>query len=179
MNDREALLKAIEAAPDDADLYFVFADWLDEHGDAEATKYRCLGALLVNEDDTAARAAYADWLEQQGQYEEAERQYAWPAAKGYLMWLTDRAGRRVPYDADAPSDADPYEDWVDRISYRRLLELGRRAAADGSFHFFVGTDEWLCDELRKEPDKFWRAWATVTGHALPKEFTPGGFSCGC
>ena len=34
MNDEAAFVAAIAAAPDDQQLPLIFADWLDDHGDA-------------------------------------------------------------------------------------------------------------------------------------------------
>jgi uncharacterized protein (TIGR02996 family) len=61
MHDRDALLRAIVANPDDDAPRLVFADWLDEHGDpdrAEFIRVQCeLGRLVMG--TQAAFARYA------------------------------------------------------------------------------------------------------------------------
>src|SRR5262245_41658733 len=39
MSDRDALLAAIRAAPDDDAPRLIFADWLEEHGDADRAEF--------------------------------------------------------------------------------------------------------------------------------------------
>ena len=45
MTTEDDFQAALDAAPDDAHLRLVFADWLDEQGDERAAGYRCLGLL--------------------------------------------------------------------------------------------------------------------------------------
>jgi uncharacterized protein (TIGR02996 family) len=133
---------------------------------------RFLDALAKNEDDTPTRCVYADWLDEQGDYEEADRQRKWPAAKAWLV--------RFCQDHN-PAPEEDSDEWV--ISYEELLELGRDAvegADNEGFGFSCGNNMGMCDALRANSQEFWQNWSVVTGIPLPhgSEGT-GYFSCAC
>ena len=131
-----------------------------------------LEALAKNEDDISTRLVYADWLEERGEYEEADRQRRWPAAKEWLV--------RFCHDHNPPDDEDLEELF---ISYAELIELGRAAleeADERGVGFHCGNNETMCDALRSNHLEFWKNWSIVTGIPLPPEFeNKSYFSCAC
>ncbi|MBM3980945.1 MAG: TIGR02996 domain-containing protein [Planctomycetes bacterium] len=66
-NDFQA---ALDATPADWQTRLVFADWLDDHGDARASGYRALAALRARPHSTGSHwwsnAADADWSSHAG-----------------------------------------------------------------------------------------------------------------
>jgi uncharacterized protein (TIGR02996 family) len=53
VHDRDALLRAIVAAPDDDAPRLVYADWLDEHGEAARAEFIRLQCKLARHPRTA------------------------------------------------------------------------------------------------------------------------------
>jgi uncharacterized protein (TIGR02996 family) len=131
-----------------------------------------LKALDDNEDDTLTRRVYADWLDENGEYDEADRQRKWPAAKGWLVQFC--------YDNNPQPDEES-DEYV--ISYEVLLELGQRAveeADEDRFGFSCANNMTMCDALRANSAEFWKNWAIVTGIPLPSNHeNTSHFSCGC
>jgi uncharacterized protein (TIGR02996 family) len=104
---------------------------------------RFLQALAADEDDEAPRLGYSDWLEERGEYEEAERQRAWPAAKAWLVQLVAEHSEYDDYDYDTHDRRIPAG--AQYTTYEGLVEMGRQAAADGDWAIHCGRDESLCD----------------------------------
>jgi uncharacterized protein (TIGR02996 family) len=130
-----------------------------------------LRALAANEDDTTTRLVYADWLEEHSEYEEADRQRKWPAAKAWLV--------RFCQDNNPDPDEDP-DEWI--ISYEDLINLGREAIeeTDEEVALSCGNNMSMCNALRSNSREFWKNWSIVTGIALPPDFDETGhFSCAC
>lgn len=80
---------------------------------------RFLRALAENEDDTTTRLVYADWLEEHDEYEEADRQRKWPAAK---QWLLGLCKEEVSYYGSAPFT----------IPYEELIAFGHRVVTENN-----------------------------------------------
>ncbi len=134
-----------------------------------------LAVLAEDEDDTPTRLVYSDWLDEHGQHEEADRQRKWPAAK---QWLVDFCAENNRYgDDDGDGDDD---DWIYRIDYATLLELGREAVQDEHFLFSCGNNQTMCDALRNARLEFWRNWSIVTGIPVAAaQVEAAWFSCAC
>jgi uncharacterized protein (TIGR02996 family) len=63
MNERDALMQAILERPDEDGPYLVFADWLEEHGDAELARYVRLACEVehLKKEDPRFAAAYDEF----------------------------------------------------------------------------------------------------------------------
>jgi uncharacterized protein (TIGR02996 family) len=151
-----------------------------------------LKALAENEDDTMTRLVYADWLEERGEHEEADRQRKWPAAKEWLVRFCrdhcDPSDENL--DSEGPNDANPYS--FLHISFKQMLELGRKAVEEAdergtvgsSGNWFVsfecGANEELAVALRANRQEFWDNWSVVTGIPLPPDVEEKSyFGCSC
>jgi len=137
-----------------------------------------LDALAQNEDDTPTRMIYADWLEEHGEYEEADRQRQWPAAKAWLVGFCQQYNPTDEMIAEDPS----YKE--DVTSYASLIECGRQALkeeSDGQYYLNCGRNEDMCDDLRNSHSReFWRNWSVVTGVPLPENLEDRvHFHCAC
>ncbi len=138
-----------------------------------------LKALAENEDDNLTRSVYADWLDDHGEYDEAERQRQWPAAKAWLVRFCreiDEEGSEEEID-----EGNPYS--YIGITYAKLVRLGHKAveeADEGRVVLDCGANQDLADALRANAREFWRCWSAVTGVPVPaaaegKSF----FGCSC
>jgi uncharacterized protein (TIGR02996 family) len=130
-------------------------------------RQRFIDALAEDEDDEATRLVFSDWLEERGEYEEAERQREWGAAKAWLMGFVEENSDR-DYDTRLPM-----------TDYRQLIERGRRAAEAGDWHIYCGADEELMHALYASHESFWKNWSIIAGIPLPESDHIGSFSCGC
>lgn len=112
-----------------------------------------LQRLAENENDTSARLDFADWLDEQGEYDEADRQRAWPAARKWLMRLC-----QAPVD-DAP------------LQYDELMAFGHKVAREewvqGPPERVYIRDRELWRVLREHGEEFWKNWSIVSGERLP------------
>jgi uncharacterized protein (TIGR02996 family) len=126
-----------------------------------------LKALADDEDDTTTRLVYADWLDERGEYEEADRQRKWPAAKAWLVKFCREYN---------PSNEDGYS----CMSHKELMRRTREAAEQGDFGMDCEACEDLCDGLRANRGEFWRNWSIVTGIAVaPDAAQKSWFACSC
>jgi uncharacterized protein (TIGR02996 family) len=133
-----------------------------------------LRALAENENDTTARLVYADWLDEHGEYEEADLQRRWVAAREWLVKFCD--------------DNNPPADWHDDayVPFEKLMELARATIETDN-----GEDLWraclnndaLCTAIRDNAETFWKHAALITGAVpLPYDYDdgsgcPGGGGC--
>ena len=124
-----------------------------------------LKALEENEDDTPTRLVYADWLDDHGEYEEADRQRKWPAAKAWLREFCN----------ELDDQADAYY-----LGVKTLIREARRALEDGSLIVDCGANQEMCDRLRQDCREFWHKVAIVTGLPLPEGYADNSrFGCAC
>lgn len=145
-------------------------------------KQAFLKALKANEDDTTTRLVYADWLDEHGQHEEADRQRKWPAAKAWLVKLSEEHNPSQPGD----------ESFYYIITYDELIELGWEAIEN----YFIDEREdedlnhsiliscsnnfMMCEALRDHDREFWQNWSIVTGMPLLENMEEKSwFSCTC
>ena len=139
-----------------------------------------LKALAANEDDTATRMLFAEWLDEQGEHEEADRQRKWPAAKAWLMKLSEDNKPTLRPDYGTSFYEFQMRSW---LSYDQLIEWGREWLDEGKgveLYCHCGDSEWLCDELRISGELFWAHWSTVTGVALPPDLVAKSiYKCSC
>lgn len=146
------------------------------------TKQDFLKALKENEDDTTTRLVYADWLDERGQHEEADRQRKWPAAKAWLVKLSE--------EHMSPPDFD--DSYSISITYKGLIERGWWAMEqyfEDEIHDEYFEDKvvvscannfQLCDDLRVHRREFWQNWSIVTGMPLLENMEDkSSFSCAC
>src|SRR5262245_33263181 len=61
MSDRHALLRAIAQAPDDDVVRLVFADWLDDHGEADRAAFIRLQCQAIHRPDWCPERAWMLW----------------------------------------------------------------------------------------------------------------------
>lgn len=137
-------------------------------------KAQWLHALEEDPDDVALHLVYADWLEERGEPEEAERQRRFPEARAWLEQLVEESTPATYQDEDGTEY--PNDEWA--VSYEELIQMGRDAAADGSWVFSLGNNQSLADALNGNHAKFWECWSAVTGLAGPPE-DEGWFRCAC
>ena len=135
-------------------------------------RHAFLKALKENEDDISMRLVYSDWLDEQGEYEEADRQRKWPAAKAWLV--------RFCRDYNPPED-EVTDVW--RITYNLLIDLGWQGMEredEWGIHLSCNNNMNMCDALRANAREFWKNWSIVTGMPLaPDVVQKSRFACGC
>jgi uncharacterized protein (TIGR02996 family) len=136
-------------------------------------------ALEENEDDEATRLIYADWLEEQGQYEEAQRQRKWTAAKAWIAKLLKDC--RGDFEEDDDPDA-----WCPIPSFQRICRMAQDALAemerdgDDRVVMELGANDRLTETLREQRHGFWANWSIVTGVPLPEGLADRSFfGCSC
>jgi uncharacterized protein (TIGR02996 family) len=122
------------------------------------TKEDFLRVLAENEDDADLRLIFADWLDEQGEYEEADRQRGWLAAK---QWL-------VRFARTHSTDWEEY-------TYDNLVSFGRRASASDDQAARIHLDEPMWSALKENIDEFWKNWSVVTGLPSPSTSQGRGF----
>ena len=139
-----------------------------------------LKVLAENPDDDMTRMIYADWLDEAGEYEEAERQRAWPEAKSWMMNFADANDRSLE---------EP--DYYGKVDYDFLMNLAQQiyddgvadlaAGGNGYAYAYIGNKEYLEETIRAVQEDFWKNWSILTGNKLPDEWDEDrvGFSCSC
>jgi uncharacterized protein (TIGR02996 family) len=135
-----------------------------------------LNMLAQDEDDMPTRMIYADWLEEHGEYEEADRQRQWPAAKAWLVHLCQVVNTTNSMIAENPSWQETF------VSYEQILNLGRQAIheveAKGEFQIACAYNFRMSDALNASGRVFWKNWSVVTGIPLPPDMeAKGRFEC--
>lgn len=129
-----------------------------------------LAHLAANEDDEVARFVYADWLEERGEYEEAERQRKYPAARRWLLDFADEHNLSL-------RDQEWHETVID---YDALLALGHEAREGDDYSASCGNNMRMMDALNEAGRAFWTNWSVLTGVPVDLDKADeGGFSCGC
>ena len=112
-----------------------------------------LKRLAENENDSSARQDFADWLDEQGEYDEADRQRAWPQARQALRRLCQSNSLHLP------------------IPYDELMAFGRQVAredwAKGPPERVYINNRDLWRVLSEHSQEFWKNWSIVTGEPLP------------
>jgi uncharacterized protein (TIGR02996 family) len=128
-----------------------------------------LKLLEENEDDTATRLVYADWLDERGEYDEADRQRKWPAAKEWLVRFCRDHNHQYSFEQVIPCE--------------ELIELGRKAveeASEAGLGFDCGSNETMRDALYANCREFWKNWSVVTGIPLQPDVEGRSyFRCHC
>ena len=124
-----------------------------------------LEALATNEDNASVRQRYAEWLDTQHEYDEADRQRRWPAAKKWIVEFCEEHGSTSEYDT--------------KLGYEELIAAGLEALG-GNRSIQCGSNEDMCDALRQHSDEFWAHWSTITGiYVSTNDDDYHGFSCAC
>jgi uncharacterized protein (TIGR02996 family) len=129
-----------------------------------------LRALAEDEDDTTTRLVYADWLEEHDEYEEADRQRKWPAAK---QWLLRLCKEEVSYYGSAPFT----------IPYEGLIAFGHRVVTEKKSSPVIHLRDDAVDEIGRalpgDRREFFRNWSIVTGIPLPADLEDKSFYWEC
>ena len=150
------------------------------------TREDFLKALAADEDNLEVRSQYVDWLLDREEYEEAERQRAWPAAK---KWLVDFVAAHTA-DGDGVFERSADGELVRRpYAYADLLSdvAEYAAAADGASPFgiyFPAVGSIDLSNAVADPAvaaEFWKQWAVVAGRPAPTSGYNNGdpFYCAC
>jgi uncharacterized protein (TIGR02996 family) len=121
-----------------------------------------LRALAENEDDTTLHLVYADWLEEQNEYEEADRQRKWPAAKQWLLRLCEQEN----------PESDPSS-----CSYEDLIAFGQRVVTEEGLSVTVG--DHMESAIQGKFEEFFQNWSVVTGIPLPSHLEKKSFFSRC
>ncbi len=163
---------------------------------------RFLKALAKNEDDTSTRLVFADWLDEHGEYDEANRQRAWPEAKawlvkfysdsrrdqietlnGYRREYPDEYEGRTSVEDDFDDPSDNYVNTFERMMEQAtacILGSDRWGGSEPFGRMIVYNSEWLCDALRAHHREFWTNACIYLGYPIPDDLDDKGhFSCAC
>ena len=124
-----------------------------------------LKLLEENEDDTATRLVYADWLDERGEYDEADRQRKWPAARQWLLRLCEESTN--PDTGHSP------------LTYEELIAFGQRVATDESCSAVYLDDLAMEGIIRGHFQEFFQNWSVVTGIPLPAHLEKTSFYWEC